>query len=103
MSDDTNFAQYQLSEAEAFDAMREFLSLHEGHQDSPYDRALLVHRQPGEVPNDPAVWIDWLICVRKAKGLEVTEEAALQDAVASGGWIGRAAAARLAELRARAT
>jgi hypothetical protein len=103
MTDDTNFSQYQLTEAEAFDAMREFLSLHEGHEDSPFDLGLLVLRGPGDVPNDPAVWIDWLMCVRKAKGLEATEEAALQDALASGGWIGRTAAARLAELRDRIT
>jgi hypothetical protein len=101
MSDDTNFAQYQLSEAEAFDAMREFLSLHEGHEDSPVDLVLLLLRQPGEVPTDPAVWIDWLICVRKAKGLTATEGAALEDASASGGWIGRSAAAHLAKLRNR--
>ena len=92
--------RYQLSEGEALDAMREFLSLHQGHADSPFDLVLLLDREPGEVPQDAAVWIDWLICVRKAKGLDATEEGALEDAVASGGWIGRMAAARLAELRA---
>jgi hypothetical protein len=101
MTDGTNFALYELSEAEAFDAMREFLSLHEGHEDSALDLVILTLRDPGEVPTDAAVWIDWLMCVRKVKGLEATEEAALQDAVSSGGWIGRGAAVRLAELRAR--
>lgn len=96
MSDTTNFAQYQLSEGEAFDAMREFLKLHEGHHDSPIDLILLLLRQPHEVPNDAAVWIDWLVCIRKVKGLEATQDAAIQDAIAGGGWMGREAAAWVA-------
>ena len=78
-----------------------FLSLHQDHAESPFDLVLLVDRKSGDVPEDAAVWIDWLICVRKAKGLQATEEAALGVAVASGGWIGRTAAARLAKLRDR--
>lgn len=99
MSSDVTAARYQLSEAEALDAMQEFLSLHHGHADTPPDLALLLVRKAGEAPADAAVWIDWLICIRKAKGLDATEEAALGDAVASGGWVGREAAARLQQLR----
>ncbi len=80
--------------------MREFLLLHEEHDDKPVDLILLLLREPGDVPGDAAVWIDWLSCVRRVKGLDATKEAVLEDAVASGGWIGRSSAAYLANLRA---
>lgn len=50
---------------------------------------------------DAAVWIDWLKCIRKVKGLDSSEEAALSDAVAGGGWLARESAARLTKLASR--
>ena len=94
-------ALYQLSETEALDAMQEFLWLHADHgSDTPTDLAILVLREEDGWPLDAAVWIDWLVCLRKVKGLEATRDAALQDAIQGGGCLGREAAAWVEKRRA---
>ncbi len=99
MRDTTGPALYQLSETEALDAMREFLLLHEGHgRDTASDLAALLLWLPDGFLADSAVWIDWLMCIRRVKGLDDSEEAALRDAITGGGWLAREVAARLAKL-----
>jgi hypothetical protein len=85
MSDRTRF---QLTEHEALNAMREYLLLHRDHKETPAELALDLYLEADGTLTDSAVWIDWISCIRKAKGDDGSHESAALEEIATLGQTG---------------
>ena len=88
-----------LSVAEAFDAARRYLEIHDSHGDTVGQPIHDMTIATDGIPHDPAAWIDWRQAVRAAKGADASEDSVLLDEVATRGPLALEAAHRLASRR----